>query len=762
MLLRLIALCAMSLMPARVTGQEVQREAYFVTISVNSVAQTGVFPAFEENGEFMIEAHLFQTFGFKTPSVLTVQYRGRQYLPVSSLVGLTFQFDRSRQHLSIACSATCFPANTLHISRLQRKPDPAPLGFFINYDLLMEKSGSSEFAGGLAELGVFSDYGSGMLTVSGRDFTGETEVVRLDSNWTIDKPDSRTRLRFGDSITRQGGWSRAVRFGGIQFGTDFGLQPGFISFPTPTITGGAALPSTAEIFVNGVRRANVDIEPGAFTIEQPPVITGSGNLLVVVRDLLGRETIISHPFYASRNLLREGLFEYSLEAGFLRDNYGIRSNDYDDVFLSATYREGLNRHFTAGVHAEASGNYVGFGPYVDWQTPFGGILSSAAAFSVRDGKEGALLQLNFDWVSQSVGFSVSNEWISSNYSRLGVGAGEQEPRMQTSANLGLDTSESSTLSVNYLRVDERDDPDFEIASVNFSLQINKLGSLSVNVSRSFGAKDDTSVYVVFTARLGKRSSGSATLDYSGKKWSGGVRASSSAPTDGGFGFQGEASYDRGEREAAGVVYNSQNGIFSLEHNQIRGNGTTRIGARGGIVVMEGSAFLTNPVNDSFALVQVGDYAGVSVLRDNRPAAKTNSEGQALIAGLRPYEENRLSIDPLDLPLTADIGALNMSPVPRRRSGVMVRFPVQRLLAATARVIDSSGTELPAGTLLHAEDGSMSFPVGFGGAVYFSGVGASMVLRARLSTGACLVTIPKIQPGPFPDQLGTLECRKVTQ
>jgi len=743
------------------TQPEIKPESHFATISVNEVEKTGIFPAFSQNGSFLIEEEAFLGLEISLPQTALVLYRGRYYVPLAAIAGLTYTFDPGQQHLSLICEASCFPSRQLTGAWQAPQPDPTPLGMFINYDLLAEKSDTNEFIGGLAEIGIFSDFGSGTLTFSGRDFSGDAELIRLDTSWTIDWPNKRQRLRLGDSISQHGGWGRAVRFGGIQFGTDFGLQPGFISFPTPTITGSAALPSTAEIFVNGVRRAGVDIEPGAFTIEQPPVITGSGNLLVVVRDLLGRETIINQPFYASRNLLRPALSEYSIEAGFLRTNYGSRSNDYGEPFVAGSFRKGLSQHFTAGLHAELSSKRAGIGPYLDWKTPIGGILSSAAALSLKDGKAGALVQLDFSWQSDKIGVSVSNEWISAHFSRLGNQNRTIEPRMRTSANLGLDVADDSALSVNYLRIDERNSPNLQIASVNLSQKVGDIGAVSANLSRSFGDVKDTAIFLVFTAQLGENTTASASLDHGGGRWSGDLRASRNAPGDGGFGYRAGASFDDGKRGRAGITYNSTKGIAALDYSQSGGNDTARLGLRGGLVVMAGDVFFSNSVDDSFAVVQVADYEDVGVLRDNRPVGKTNSGGRVLVAGLRPFEENRLSINPLDLPLTADIGSVSLMPVPRRRSGVFADFPINRTVAATLKLTDSAGNPLPPGTVLRVIETGAEFPIGFGGTAYIVGLEHTMTLRAHTAGGDCSVTIAAVKPGPFPAKLGTRVCLRET-
>ena len=738
---------------------QAQQTSYFVTISLNGIEKAGVFRAFSQDGAFMLEAQVLERFGLIVPSVPNISYRGSLYFPLAALSGLSYDFDTGQQHLALQCEASCFPASKLTHQQYLPPPDTTPTGLFVNYDLLAEKTGSNEFLGGLAEIGVFSNSGSGTLTFSGRDFTGDAEVIRLDTNWTIDLPGKRQRWRFGDSITQHGGWGRASRFGGVQFGTDFGLQPGFISFPTPSISGGAALPSTAEIFVNGSRRGSIDLEPGPFTIEQPPVITGSGDLLVVVRDLLGRETFLSHPFYTSRNLLRPGLAEYSVETGFLRSNFGSRSNDYAEAFVSGSYRKGINQLFTAGLHAELSSKRAGVGPYIDWQTPFGGILSSAAALSVNDGEAGGMLQVEFNWEGHNVGFSTSSEWISRNFSRLGTQDATFEPRLRTSANLGFGVTENSSLSFNYLHVDERTGPNLQIASANMAMQINKLGTLSVNFSQSFGEEKNTAVFLLFTARLSKHTTGSASLDHTGNSWSGNVRASRNAPGDGGFGYRAQAAIEANERAEAGLTFNSKKGIISLDHSIFKSRHTTRLGLRGGAIMLGGKSFLSNPIDDSFALVKVGTFENVGVLRDNRPVTKTDKTGYALVSRLRPYEQNRISINPLDIPMSADIGTTSLMPVPRRRSGVIVDFPVSRTFAAMIKIVDSAGNPLPLGTVLQEAGGTARFYVGFNSAVYITGLDQPKILIAQTPNGRCTVSISALKASRFPARLGTLTCKE---
>jgi len=53
---------------------------------------------------------------------------------------------------------------------------------------------------------------------------------------------------------------------------------------------------------------------------------------------------------------------------------------------------------------------------------------------------------------------------------------------------------------------------------------------------------------------------------------------------------------------------------------------------------------------------VPGIAGLEVLRDGQPAGRTDSAGRLLVAGLRPFESNTLTLVPEDLPPTAMIAS----------------------------------------------------------------------------------------------------------
>ena len=156
----------------------------------------------------------------------------------------------------------------------------------------------------------------------------------------------------GDTLTDPGVWGSALRFGGVRFARNFGIRPDLVTTPLLSATGTAVVPSTVDVFVNNQKVLSQDVQPGAFTINDLPVVTGSGNVNVVVRDALGRDIVLSQAFYSSPIMLAKGLSQYSLAAGAMRENYTLSSFDYGRLVASANLRRGVTDRVTLAGHAE--------------------------------------------------------------------------------------------------------------------------------------------------------------------------------------------------------------------------------------------------------------------------------------------------------------------------------------------------------------------------------------------------------------------------
>jgi len=105
----------------------------------------------------------------------------------------------------------------------------------------------------------------------------------------------------------------------------------------------------------------------------------------VLRDSLGRETTTTLPFYASSMMLRQGLLDFSIEAGMARRNFGISSDDYDGRVMGvATARYGLTDQLTLEAHELLTASDLNFAGNTEGRD----LLRGGADVVVTDGFTG--------------------------------------------------------------------------------------------------------------------------------------------------------------------------------------------------------------------------------------------------------------------------------------------------------------------------------------------------------------------------------------
>ncbi|MFT4463554.1 MAG: hypothetical protein ACMX3H_00455 [Sodalis sp. (in: enterobacteria)] len=74
----------------------------------------------------------------------------------------------------------------------------------------------------------------------------------------------------GDLITGAVSWSSRVRLGGVQIARDFALQPYRVTYPLPSFSGSAVVPTTVDMFVNGFKTNSESLQPGPWSLNNLP------------------------------------------------------------------------------------------------------------------------------------------------------------------------------------------------------------------------------------------------------------------------------------------------------------------------------------------------------------------------------------------------------------------------------------------------------------------------------------------------------------
>ncbi|MEO8459449.1 MAG: fimbria/pilus outer membrane usher protein, partial [Dokdonella sp.] len=237
-------------------------------------------------------------------------------------------------------------------------------------------------------------------------------------------------------------------------------------------------------------------------------------------------------------------------------------------------------------------------------------------------------------------------------------------------------------------------------------------------------------------------------------------ATRSIPSVGGFGWRaqaqagGEATNGRAELDYLGRYGQVQAGV-----SDFNGSAAAYANVNGALVLMGRNVFASRTISNGFAVVSSDGIPNVPVRLENNPIGSTDSRGMLLVTPLNSYQNNKLSIDPMDLPADVRIDHVETVAAPKDRSGTMVRFGITPVRAASLILVDSDGKYLPLGSQARLRDApDESALVGFDGSLYLDTLGEHNVLDIDTPSGPCRVAFDYRNQGSDIPQIGPLTCR----
>lgn len=741
-------------------------------------AKSGTWLMVERAGELYAPRDAFEEWRVQIqPGTRSIDFKGQEYWPLSAVAGFSAKMDFATQSVELSFSPDAFAATRL-ATPAARRPVLSPVmpSLFFNYDLNYANSSLRDAPtvkelGLVGELGFSTGWGVLTNTFVGKNLTdSETSTVpygwvRLETTFTRDYLEQGHTLRLGDSSTRMGLWGRKVYFGGIQYGTNFSLTPGFISQPLPVLSGLSTSPSTVELYINDVLSRVTDVPTGPFVIDNFPMLTGSGEARLVVRDLLGRETTVSLPFFTTSQLLAAGLNDWSVEAGSLRSDLGIESDRYGPGFVSGTWRHGYSNSLTLDTRAEATPEMATLGLGVIAALP-GQLLGKAAAAASREESLGGgslwLLGLERHWLHGGV--SVEAVGTSEEFRQLGQEVDTASTRLQLAGNLYYSHGWLGAFGLGYASIERHDDTRIATVSGNYSRRFGQKLNLSINVTRAVNGGEGTSAGIIVTLPLDRNlqvSAAARTRDGVDDVY---LTASQNAGRDASFGWRVLTGrlQDQSHTEG-GVFYSGRYGRAYGEVSTTPDQTTTRVGANGGLVLADGHLFATRRVYESFAVAEVAGYGDIGIGIGSNVLTRTDRDGVALIPRLSPFQKNSIRINPKELPINAEIDSIEQVAVPAWRSGVKVTFPVRSGRGALLKIVLDDGQPAPAGAIVQIEGDTQEFYVARRGEAFVTGLAPSNRVLLKWQDRQCRfeVSLPPETPDEFP-RLGPLTCTGVTR
>jgi outer membrane usher protein len=673
---------------------------------------------------------------------------------------LHFSVDEDALKLQVQAPAAMFDTTTINFGNkepvnIDRRKDASG---FINYSWTLKNfQESSGFVEGGLSLG-------GALLSSTVSATPQTGFVRGLSNIIYDYHPKLVRITLGDSFVSTGELGVGMFIGGLSISKNFAIDPYYIRQPSLGYSGSALTPSTLDVYVNGARVRSTAIAPGPFQVQNLPVNVGTGNVRYVLRDAFGQQHAVDSNYSIVGNQLAKGTTEYNYSVGFSRYNLGRESFDYRRLGAIGYHRVGLTDKLTMSTRLEARTDLVSGG--ATFQTVFRqGNASFSGAASGGKGHSGVAGSVRLGIRTRKLMVTGMLQGSSDRYSTSSLEPTQDRSRLEARISASISPAARFSLSADASIIVPRDaNPRYRVAaSMNMMLtkRLNLLLSASHFQSMDPVSLNEVSGALTYIFENGLVTSAGGRTD--GSKPEGFVQISKpmSRPVD--TGFQASATMGEHSRGDAFVDAQGTQGRFRATLSADEGGPQTSFQASGGIVAVKGAGFfLTRPVQNGFAVVQVRGVKGVHGFLENQEIGTTDADGNLVIPNLLSYYGSRLRVSDADLPLDQQIEQTELVIAPALRGGVLAVFTTRhmRLYRGFARITNDGRTIIPSYGELEVSKGKQtdSSPLGKEGEFELSNI-TSGTYRAKITyeAGTCEFDLNATESNQVVIDLGTLEC-----
>lgn len=706
----------------------------------------------------------------------SIEYKNKKYWLLTSIPGYKAKLNVADQSLELLFSPKVFNASKLTSEIIKRSEVSLVLpSIFFNYDFnyahsQLSSSPSVEDLGLLGELGVSNNWGVLTSSFAARNLTHDntlgvaSSINRLETTFTRDFPGENKTLRLGDSVTKSGLLGRNVYFGGIQFGSNFSLTPGFVSQPVPILTGLSAAPSTVELYVNDVLRQVSNVPTGPFSIDNLPALNGNGDARIVVRDQLGREKVITQSFFSNSRLLSTGLNDWSVEAGSVRRDLGLKNGNYGPQFVSATWRHGVSSELTIEERLELTKDLSTIQIGAVTRLPFSS-LGSAALNTSHDDKTGSgeqwLIGLEHQTLHSSTFFQAQG--ANKDFRQLGQLNDFSPTKLQLAANWTYSHDVWGSFGLGLASIQRYGSPRVTTYTANYAKRLSQQAILNLianEVQTSNIKANSIGLNITFLLNKNKYANLTANMHGNTNDLYASVTKNPDSESNLGWRVLGGEQQSH-EREEVGLYYLGQHAALTSDISHTPDQTALRLGASGGLVLADGHVFSTQRVVDSFALVEISDYANIGVGIGSNIQSHTDAKGIAMIPRLSAYQNNQVRLSASDLPINAEIDSIEKIVVPSFRSGVKVKFPVRSGRGALLKILLDDGDAAPAGATVNIEGDQEAFYVARRGEAFISGLQSKnrVVLKWKDQQCSFIVILPDEVIDEFP-RIGELICKGV--
>ena len=688
-------------------------EKFIANLWINNLNQNVDATLIKRDANYYIECALLTE--RNVDAKLLSQLDGANDFCLVSNDQLKADFDEESQAIKLTIPSQFFLTSRYGLYEFDR-PEKANFGGFINYEVQYNNSEFLTGYNGLVDLGIFKDYWFFKNSMLYNSEAMNEKTVRIGTSLDFDFPDKLTKLTLGDATTVSNPFFNSLRFAGVNWGTNYLERPGFVYWNTPQLQGTARLPSTVELYMNGVKIYNQKVSPGDYVLQTGSQVNYTGNAQIVVEDVLGNRSVRTLPILINNKLLRKGLSEYNIALGKLRYNYYTSSNDYRDFLANLYYRRGLSETTSLGTNISYTQDLQNTGITWTQGLPYFVVLDALVINAHSNDGSRFLYGLSLSKEFSRMSLGISSKYAEDNFSYVGDDPLQDNavPKFENFAyvtfsevpffqNINMSYAEQK-----YYQGGSNPFNDDKIFNIGFNRQIGNNISFGLGYFERFGAIKDSGGILNITYNFDTRNK--VYLNYASENSNASVQYVHDSGRQVGLDYAIGANRRQDENIASlNVVAKTRAGDLSIQHYQYEHATDSTIGYSGAIAFLDGQVNFTKSINNAFALVKVGNYSDIDVLSALNHVEKTNKKGYAFVHDIVPYIKYDIGFDENQLPIEEKYEVSSKPLTTLNQRGYVVDFPIQHTFILTLHPQDINGANFKPGSELHLANGDV-YPI----------------------------------------------------
>ncbi len=640
-----------------------------LTVTVNSVDK-GMHVVQVDGDDILIARNDVENLGLN--NVPGAGAGAAAYVSLSSLApALKFTVDEKTLTVVINVAAQYLAGTTVNMQDSGAIAAEHTSSTFLNYAVSKASQSSAALSG---EFGT--SVARGLLYASfSKDSSGITPGI---VNWTFDSQAKMRRVTIGDADATAGDLGGSTQIRGIAIQRDWQLNSRFNRQVSNSLSGVVESPSTASIYVNGLLVGTQELPPGAFNLSNIPMINGSNNVQVVIRDAFGHEQVIQRTFYHSLSALNPGLSDYSFALGSQRDGLsGTPSSGRGPMAFVAHYIRGVNDTFTGGGDVSLTQGALDLGPSFVFATRYGQFTGEAQMSDAKDARGLAEL-LAYDYSGRGLGFNGEILMQTPQYSSVSVLPAEDRMLFRASGGITLPLGKRREISFRFSRGRDRDHGASNEFDTGTSVRIGRRLALALTYRMQNGyGGGGSGFYTTLSMPFGGDGELTSTSTFGGSDAGTSISAGRSARADQPLGY--DVMYSRQTDQSQlgyDLEYYAAHGLYSAQRITAGGAASTQLSASGSVVYIDRGFYFSRPVEDAFVLVDAS-LPGVVVEENNQPMGKTDHHGKLFLPDAISYYQNEVRLNSSNAPMNYSFDKTLDRVTPSYRGGAVAHFALHR-------------------------------------------------------------------------------------